>query len=85
MEKVQTPSNTFVNSIARLECHYDLEGEALYMVKWYKDNVEFYRYVPQDKPEAMVFHLHGIHVKVQYDHHYDQLCLQRNEIPYIFD
>ncbi|PNF16759.1 hypothetical protein B7P43_G00853 [Cryptotermes secundus] len=38
---------------ARLECHFDLEGEALYSVKWYKDGNEFFRYVPRDQPPAI--------------------------------
>ncbi|KAF4521237.1 hypothetical protein B566_EDAN005449 [Ephemera danica] len=47
---------------ARLECHYDLEGEALYSVKWYKDGNEFYRYVPRDNPPAQIFTLPGVTV-----------------------
>ncbi|XP_045137266.1 uncharacterized protein LOC123519814 [Portunus trituberculatus] len=31
---------------AELYCHYDVEGEVLYSVKWYKDDEEFYRYMP---------------------------------------
>ena len=52
------------NSTARLECHYNLDGEALYSVKWYKDGHEFYRYVPRDMPPAQVFELAGISVEV---------------------
>lgn len=52
------------DSFARLECHYDLDGEALYSVKWYKDGNEFYRYVPRDMPPAQVFPLPGVSVDV---------------------
>jgi hypothetical protein len=49
----------------RLECHFDMNGEALYSVKWYKDGYEFYRYVPRDHPPAQVFDLNGIYVNVR--------------------
>ena len=26
-----------------LRCNYKLEGENMYSLKWYRDNVEFYR------------------------------------------
>lgn len=26
-----------------LDCHFDMEGEELYAVKWYKDDQEFFR------------------------------------------
>jgi len=49
---------------AQLECLYDLDGEALYSVKWYKDGNEFYRYVPRDMPPAQTFLLPGVNVDV---------------------
>lgn len=52
------------NSKTVLECHYDMNGEALYSVKWYKDGYEFYRYVPRDMPPAQVFDQPGINVDV---------------------
>jgi len=52
---------------ARLECHFDLEGEALYSVKWYKDGNEFFRYVPRDQPPAQLFPLPGVTVDVSTD------------------
>lgn len=27
-----------------LNCHFDMENEELYAVKWYKDEQEFFRY-----------------------------------------
>uniref|UniRef100_A0A182MUU4 Ig-like domain-containing protein n=1 Tax=Anopheles culicifacies TaxID=139723 RepID=A0A182MUU4_9DIPT len=48
----------------KLECLYDMEGEALYSVKWYKDGSEFYRYVPRDDPPQQTFPLVGITVNV---------------------
>lgn len=42
-----------------LDCRYDLEGELLYDVKWYKDNQQFFRCVPG---EAVQFHVDGIKI-----------------------
>jgi hypothetical protein len=62
--EVRIPMHTVRDQSARLECHYDLEGEALYSVKWYKDGNEFYRYVPRDLPPAQIFTLPGVTVDV---------------------
>ncbi|GIX69568.1 ig-like domain-containing protein [Caerostris extrusa] len=39
----------------RLTCGYDLEGDTLYSIKWYRDDVEFFRYVPTDRPPGQFF------------------------------
>lgn len=64
MTEVRIPNHVIRESSVRLECHFDLNGEALYSVKWYKDGNEFYRYVPRDMPPAQVFDLPGILVDV---------------------
>ncbi|GIY08122.1 ig-like domain-containing protein [Caerostris darwini] len=46
----------------RLTCGYDLEGDTLYSIKWYRDDVEFFRYVPTDRPPGQFFPLQGIKV-----------------------
>lgn len=40
------------------------EGETLYSVKWYKDNEEFYRYVPKANPPQHSYKVDGIRVDV---------------------
>lgn len=47
-----------------LQCKYDLEGDDLYTVKWYKGTKEFYRYIPKELPSTQVFPLPGIDVDV---------------------
>lgn len=47
-----------------LDCGYDLEGNELYSVKWYKDNVEFYRFLPSDDPSAQMYKLDGVFLDV---------------------
>lgn len=64
LTEVRIPNHTVRNSTARLECHYDMDGEELYSVKWYKDGHEFYRYIPRSMPPALVFELPGINVDV---------------------
>ncbi|XP_053960497.1 adenylate cyclase, terminal-differentiation specific [Anastrepha ludens] len=63
--EVRIPNYVVKGSSAQLECLYDLDGEALYSVKWYKDGNEFYRYVPRDMPPAQTFLLPGVSVELQ--------------------
>ncbi|XP_055635579.1 uncharacterized protein LOC129775208 isoform X2 [Toxorhynchites rutilus septentrionalis] len=46
-----------------LYCHYDMDGENLYSVKWYKGRREFYRYTPKENPAMQIFPLTGVQVK----------------------
>ncbi|XP_071747145.1 uncharacterized protein [Lepeophtheirus salmonis] len=39
-----------------------MQGDTLYSVKWYKDDLEFYRFVPNDRPMLQVFPQNGIQV-----------------------
>ncbi|XP_055944480.1 uncharacterized protein LOC129975442 [Argiope bruennichi] len=48
-----------------LTCDFDLEGEALYAVKWFHDGEEFYRYSPEEDPKAMFFPVRGIKVDMR--------------------
>lgn len=48
----------------RLACNYDLQGAFLYSVKWYREDQEFYRYVPKEAPPTRVFPLPGLHIDV---------------------
>lgn len=41
--EVFVPSAVRRGETARLHCMYDLEGDTLYAVKWYKGRREFYR------------------------------------------
>uniref|UniRef100_A0A1I8PG55 Ig-like domain-containing protein n=1 Tax=Stomoxys calcitrans TaxID=35570 RepID=A0A1I8PG55_STOCA len=38
------------------------EGEDLYAIKWYKDNEEFYRYVPKANPPKTSYRVDGVRV-----------------------
>ncbi|XP_054744437.1 uncharacterized protein LOC129248850 [Anastrepha obliqua] len=62
MTEVRIPKHIMRHEDAVLGCKYDLDGESLYSVKWYKDGFEFYRYVPRDMPPGQVFPLPGVDV-----------------------
>lgn len=64
MVEVRVPNYTVKDNTVKLECHYDMEDEKLYSVKWYKDGHEFYRYLPRDHPPATLFPQNGIAVDV---------------------
>lgn len=61
---MRIPNYVIKGATAQLECLYDLDGEALYSVKWYKDGNEFYRYLPRDSPPGQTFRLPGVAVDV---------------------
>ncbi|XP_060531633.1 uncharacterized protein LOC132705194 [Cylas formicarius] len=60
--ELRIPSHAIRNQNVKLECHFDLDGEILYSVKWYKDGNEFFRYVPRDMPPTQSFPLPGVTV-----------------------
>uniref|UniRef100_A0A1B0FHY2 Ig-like domain-containing protein n=1 Tax=Glossina morsitans morsitans TaxID=37546 RepID=A0A1B0FHY2_GLOMM len=62
MTEVKIPNHIMRFKSAILGCRYNLDGESLYSVKWYKDGHEFYRYVPRNKPPGQAFPLPGINV-----------------------
>ncbi|XP_070393374.1 uncharacterized protein [Dermacentor albipictus] len=59
---LDVPQRVSVGREALLKCAYDLEGDLLYSVKWYKDDIEFFRYVPSDRPPGQYFEVNGIRV-----------------------
>ena len=65
--KLNVPSYKFRGENAVLGCLYDLEGEQLYSVKWYKDGSEFFRFIPGDQDQIITtFKLPGIEVDVRH-------------------
>ncbi|XP_050079128.1 uncharacterized protein LOC126565971 [Anopheles maculipalpis] len=62
--EIRVPKHAAQGHSAKLECLYDMEGEVLYSVKWYKDGSEFYRYVPRDDPPQQTFSIEGITVNL---------------------
>ncbi|XP_046805636.1 uncharacterized protein LOC111674830 [Lucilia cuprina] len=50
------------NQSVTLRCHYTIEGAPLYSVKFYRGQLEFFRYTPGEYPNTKVFHFPGIKV-----------------------
>ncbi|XP_075215023.1 synaptogenesis protein syg-2-like [Lycorma delicatula] len=63
--KISVPEAVIRGNPVFLSCDYDLEnGEALYSIKWYREDHEFYRYVPKESPPTRVFSLPGVLVDI---------------------
>ena len=62
---LMVPSHKFRGQDSTLSCLYDMEGEQLYSVKWYKDDHEFFRFIPADRDQKItIFRLPGVKVDV---------------------
>ena len=64
MIALHAPSRIIVGETIRLTCKFDLEGDTLYSIKWYRNDVEFFRYVPRDRPPGQYFPMEGVRVDV---------------------
>lgn len=63
--EVKVPSEAEVGETVDLKCEWRLPGgKKLYSVKWYKDEHEFFRYVPENSPRIQNFTLAGINLDV---------------------
>ncbi|XP_054264107.1 uncharacterized protein LOC128987339 [Macrosteles quadrilineatus] len=58
--RVRVPEAVSRGQLAILYCDYDLEGDALYSVKWYIGRREFYRFTPREHPKLKVFPIQGL-------------------------
>lgn len=47
-----------------LRCEYQLDGAPLYSIKFYRGQLEFYRFTPGEYPHTKVFQYPGIKVDV---------------------
>jgi hypothetical protein len=64
MVKAVVPRYKVRGETAVLRCDFELEGALLYAVKWYRENEEFYRYVPKSDPQKTSYIVDGIKVDV---------------------
>ncbi|XP_054264849.1 uncharacterized protein LOC128987838 [Macrosteles quadrilineatus] len=64
LTQVRIENHAMMGNFSVLECHYDLQGETLYSVKWYKDGQEFFRFLPRDKHPVQVFPMEGVDVDI---------------------
>ena len=66
--ELDVPTHKLVGEGVKLVCRFDMEGDTLYSVKWYRNEQEFYRFVPNDRPKLQIFPQHGIRVEVSCRH-----------------
>ena len=65
IKQLNVPTAIEYGSPVTLVCSFDLEGEVLYSVKWYKNLVEFYRFLPANLPNSAIsIAMKGINVDV---------------------
>ncbi|PRD36138.1 UNVERIFIED_CONTAM: hypothetical protein NCL1_09533 [Trichonephila clavipes] len=64
IKALQVPESIEAGQVVRLVCLFDPEQEDLYSVKWYKDDVEFFRFLPKDKPANQFFETRDVEVDV---------------------
>ncbi|XP_068626655.1 uncharacterized protein [Battus philenor] len=62
---ISVPSLKQRGESVTMTCDYDLEGGRLYSVKWYRDNEEFYRYMPRLRPPQHAHRLDGVKVDLE--------------------
>lgn len=63
--EIKVPSEAKVGSSVELGCEWRLFGRnGLYSVKWYKDDHEFFRYVPENDPRIQTFPQPGVNIDV---------------------
>jgi len=60
LTRTSLPSHAILGEDLVLECGYDMEGDRLYSVKWYRNGKEFYRHIPSDHPPTAVFRQPGL-------------------------
>lgn len=61
---IEVPSSVMIGESFWLNCTLDLESDDLYSVKWYKNEVEFYRHLPSDSPSGQKYDIPGVHLDV---------------------
>ena len=64
MTKTVLPSHGLLGEDLSFECSFDMEGDKLYSVKWYRNGKEFYRHIPTDNPPTGVFPQPGLWIDV---------------------
>ncbi|CAH1188799.1 unnamed protein product [Phyllotreta striolata] len=60
LTSMSAPKVADLRDIMELDCHFDMGQEELYAVKWYKDDQEFFRYMPRGQQETRLFPVPGV-------------------------
>ncbi|CAM1311016.1 Uncharacterised protein g5582 [Pycnogonum litorale] len=63
VKQLKIPPRIYVGEKVLLKCDYDLGNNTqLYSLKWYKDNLEIYRFVPKSKTPIKIYPVHGVKI-----------------------
>ncbi|XP_069164540.1 uncharacterized protein [Procambarus clarkii] len=65
MKNFEVPLHVPRGERTTLRCEFDLQGERLYSVKWYKGGREFFRYVPNERPMKQDYQVTGVDVDME--------------------
>lgn len=63
ISELRIPDLVDVRDNATMFCKFDLDGDNLYSVKWYKEDWEFFRYMPNDVPQIRTFKVKGVYLQ----------------------
>ncbi|CAH1116808.1 unnamed protein product [Phaedon cochleariae] len=61
---IRVPEAVRIGDSVTLVCDYDLETAALYTIKWYRNDEEFYRFVPKESPPSQMFDVAHLNVDI---------------------
>lgn len=64
--QIEAPSSVRVGETVVLKCLYDLGGDSLYTMKWYRGPDEFYRFTPKESPPVKTFPSPGLSIDVSF-------------------
>lgn len=67
--EVSIPKYTDLRRTVQMSCKFDITRGKLYSVKWYKDEFEFFRYMPDNKNHIQTFPVPGVYLDVSYPLH----------------
>ncbi|XP_068244424.1 cell adhesion molecule 2-like [Palaemon carinicauda] len=65
MRNFEVPLHVHRGDNTVLKCEFDLQGDRLYSVKWYKGGREFFRFVPKEERMKQDYDVQGINVDME--------------------
>ncbi|XP_050737154.1 uncharacterized protein LOC127008797, partial [Eriocheir sinensis] len=69
LKSITVPAHRVVGEPVELDCNFDLEGDTLYSITWYRGQAEFYRYIPGDTNPMHIYDLPGVSVNTALSEH----------------
>ncbi|XP_041975079.1 uncharacterized protein LOC121730199 [Aricia agestis] len=63
ISQLQVPLYADPRRAAELTCHFDMAGQKLHSLKWYRDMSEIFRYNPSQTPSIRLFNVSGVMVQ----------------------